>query len=853
MAFDAGSIIATLDVDKAPFDRALDAARARADEFSANKATLRVDADTAEAQAKLEALRLNVDTLDKTMRTSSEPGGGVASFGGGMSLLVAGLAAAVPLLPVVTGGVLALGGALTAAGGAALGFGAVALTEFQKATKASQELAAAQQKVNDATTAPARQKALEEQAALIRQIGPDTIALAQATHDLSTEWGTFAAVFTPALVTGVSEVNKALVTAMPLLQPVIGGAANVVNGLLARLDTTLQSPSGRQFFAWLSTQGPKDLQGFADALGSFAGGLTNLFEKLTPLEQQAVNGLANMAQAFARWTASHDFTNFIHYVATEGPQVLGAISGIAGALGHLVAAAQPLLQPALEIINFFSWIISHVPTGVTTTLLVAAGAVWAMNAALGAVASMDLVGVAARLVGVAAAESAVGGAAAGAAGGVGGLLGKLGSLAGFLAANPEVLALLGAGAGAALEYHMISQGAPQRGQDQQWVASQLQPQYRQDFLSAPGADVLKQIPTADGGWTYEPSTTIGGYTVPTRWLQPTSTVPATSITTGSLDSTYASQVPSQAWSSDHSSDYSQQVPGTSTSVYGRPGSGTSSATSSYYNQYLAGLNNPANMLPYSGGGTSGSGPSAVQNAMSALITAEGLRIGTALTSGIASGVNPLTGIFANLSSELTGKAQTAATALDQAFSSALQYGQQAAASLLPNVATGLPQTGSITNVTFDAQGNMISTPVSGAASGLQLTLGADQRFVADVAAAKKAGLSGTILDQFIAAGPSSDAQLAGILAGGSGTVGQVNSLYGQIASLATGYGSSVAGDRYGSQLVALQEQLITVIQQQLPASIAAQVGPAVAAALNGLAKSAQLAAASTPSKGTVGR
>jgi hypothetical protein len=265
---------------------------------------------------------------------------------------------------------------------------------------------------------------------------------------------------------------------------------------------------------------------------------------------------------------------------------------------------------------------------------------------------------------------------------------------------------------------------------------------------------------------------------------------------------------------------------------------------------LKGLNNPANMLPFSSGGGSGTSAAAkaAQNNAAATAYLLGISIPTSLAQGIAAGTNPLTATFQNLNQKLTGTAQTLGNSLESAFNTALQYGQQVSKSLTPNLISGLPQMGTMTNVTMGPDGKLTSTVQSPILGGLRATLGNDQQFVTDIAKAKKLGLSSTILGQFVQAGPSSLSQLDQLVNGSPDDIASINSTFGQITSLGNQYGLQQAANQYLQGIQSTLTQLLAALVNQPPA-----VGKAVTAALNGVAKSGQQLAAATPSLGVFSR
>jgi murein DD-endopeptidase MepM/ murein hydrolase activator NlpD len=200
--FNAGSIEATLDVDRSPFIRGLEEARAQGRRFAqerwqarldvdtgrvtAQLATLeaqlaavdgrrvqpRIDVDVARQLAELEALRAELDRIDGR-RVSPDMGGGTsemtafasasASAGSGLSSLIGiGVALGPALIPGIAGATAAVGGLvamLGAAGGGAGVFGAGLIGNITRVVGAQKDLETAS---TQAAAAAKTQEAAQE-------------------------------------------------------------------------------------------------------------------------------------------------------------------------------------------------------------------------------------------------------------------------------------------------------------------------------------------------------------------------------------------------------------------------------------------------------------------------------------------------------------------------------------------------------------------------------------------------------------------------------------------------------------------------------------------------------------------
>lgn len=836
--FDAGSIDAKLTLDRTSFSESLRIARAEAEKDIVIKARV----DTGQATADLAKLRAEEDLASSSSRdlgsaTGPDPGG--ASWG--LGLMGTAIVAALPLVPELSAGIIGLTGAVANAGVGILGFGAIAMTTISQATAATQKLQAAQNAVNNATTQKALTDALIKQKALIDSLQPSTIQLGQAIGGVTSAWKDFADQFTPEIVRDVKAFTDLMVTALPLIQPVIVAGAGAISTVISTLNNALASPSAKQFFNWMAGQAEHDIVGLLTAMGKFVGGLFDLFRAFTPVSNQIVNGLVGMANAFEHWAsglaASKGFQDFIAYVMKNGPLLTKTVGDLAEAIGHVLAGLMPLLAPMLQVIDWVANLVKNVPTLAITIGVVLAGALWLLNAAMVFLISSTLPNFIASLWGGATAAGALGTAAGGAAAevdllGTSALVaqGKLGGLLRLLG----ITTLAGAGtamavlAGAGAELYLLNK-----------TEGPKTPEEVNQFMYG-GGNGGSNDPTMSGlGWQQNKDGTKTWIGI----LQPDGTRNMTPPAQAGHDiplsdrNTAIPAGPSISSGSPTGSVFNQQVPGQTGSAFG----------TSVINP-LASVGSGAYKLPSSGGGGgAGSGPTAA-NSAAALFTLQGIDLGKMLLQGIVTGVSPLTDVIQSIQSGLSATGKQIASELQSIFNTAMQYGRAAAASLNASITSPIPM-GTMTNVTFDAQGVRHEQVQSSLAASFQMTLLKDQNFVANIKKARALGLAPTLLEQFIQAGPSSADALDALVNGDPGSIKGLNATDAAIRSLGTGYGDWAAQDKYGASMDATLKELLTEVAHQLAPKIAA----AVSSGLGGGTKTTQAKAASTPARGLHGK
>lgn len=808
--------------------------RARIDAAVPDRKDVKVGADTGDAQAKLALLDEEVKKVDRDASSASRS---LSGLGGSVNLISVGIASALPALPTLLGGLGAAAGAFTAMGASALSSGAVVVTGIQQAVKANQELAAAQKAVDDATTKAGRTKALEEQAALIDKLGPSTIAFGQALSDITADWAKFADSFIPQelqLAAGFEHLEKDV---LPQLRPLISNTFGVAQTEIAKLDAAVNSPGGKSFFSWLATEGPHDLQVVTDGLGHFAAGFGHLLIAFTPVERELVQGFDNIGRRFAAATqdlgTNSGFQKFLTTAERDGPLLVHTLSDVASAVGHIGLAISPVLPLELKFIDGIAQLINDHPAiaAALGAMFLGFEALKVINTIVGPLATVASIAAtgAAGMFGFAGGETAIGDAAAAATPEVAALDGAMAGAAtrglGLLSVLSQVGLVLGGGAIVGAGLGAASDQAKKSG----------------NFLTHTLGDVLGMLKS--GGNFGSPDFTnnaedFGSFVA--------GGVPVTSTVSGTVNSSGGdrpSKPSGQPGFFGGFGNLAKSLTQSTSSLGGIPEIGN---IVSYSSPFTGGAGGGA--LPLTGGGGSNAAATAAQNNAAALAYLLGINLPANLAKGIADGTNPLTQTFQNLNGKLTGTAQTLANTLENIFSTALQYGQQAEQSLVPNLINGLPQMGTSTLVTVGKDGQLVRTVQSPILGGLQLTLANDQRFVADIAKARKLGLDNSLLQQFVQAGPSSLDQLDQLV-NGSTDIKAVNSTFGQITSLANQYGTQQAQLQYLSEMSDDLKTLITAVVSALPPAI----GKQVAAALNTAVAPAARSAAATPSKGVVAR
>lgn len=387
--FNAGSIAATLTLDRDPYTEGLRIARSQADEFESREITAKAKIDNGRALEGLDDLQLRADELNGkdiklhvevkgaveaeaemlALRASVDGGGGAAdagSSGGGLSgafsglsgaagafmptLIGSGILAAPALLGATTGAALGLGGALSIAAAGLIPFGLTAKADFTQMQKDLTALTTAQHNLNTATTNPQRLKAMKElQAANEKLVGPLGVA-AKAFQSMQASLAKMEKDTGPAVFGVLGKTFGLIGDLLPKLEPLIDSTAKAVSGVLDQLSKAFNSPGFKKFIDFVSANIGPVLSGLVSSLMGFGGGLATMFEKSTPLINMMVGWLVKMGDQFDRFANSKGFSDFVAYAVQELPIVGGFLEKVTGFLGDLLKGLAP---GSNGVIDFF--------------------------------------------------------------------------------------------------------------------------------------------------------------------------------------------------------------------------------------------------------------------------------------------------------------------------------------------------------------------------------------------------------------------------------------------------------------------------------------------------------------------
>lgn len=400
-----GSIVAYLRLNDSDWNEKLDAAEAKARELSRVDPMVRVTADTAEAIAKLDAVKEAENRVGGTTTTVSRvqtvhgTDSNAAFQAAQESVLAAAYAqadAAIEKLRLAQdadnetmrqASVLGLKESLM--------MEALAAAE-RKAASAASENAAAQETESAATdkagksaqggagytgllaaAAIAAIPVLGSMTGAAFALGGGLTAMGGAgvlaflgIKDEMTKADSVGVQYSGGIAQATTEITALSDTAAKSMLPAFGKSLNDIEQSMPTLNTEVS-----QFSALLGTGVEVTLQG-----------VLNLFRLGNPLFVEAGQLIDNVAGGFLKWTTDGGLAKFIAYSEHELPIVMNTLGQLGGTVEHVVEAFAPLGSEVLVTVGAVSSVLNQVPLPVLLTLGTFAGAAFVAFKTWGAIA-----------------------------------------------------------------------------------------------------------------------------------------------------------------------------------------------------------------------------------------------------------------------------------------------------------------------------------------------------------------------------------------------------------------------------------------------------------------------------------
>ncbi|HDT6579220.1 phage tail protein [Bacillus thuringiensis] len=265
--------------------------------------------------------------------------------------------AATPALLAGLGGAVALFGT---AGVAAAGFGALAMTSITGVVEKTSELEKLQEKVDNASNAKERSKALAEQKTYLASLTEEERKAVQATSDFKLTWKDMEDEMSPTTFTLMANGMTLADNVMTKMFPAMKGVGNSFAGMIGQMNSAIESGKADAFFEHINTFAVPMFEMVMQSAGNILKGFGNIMMAFTPLGMQMGNGMVDLTAKFAQWTStlqsSTAFQSFVTFVQTSVPIILNIIGQLWNILVKLGTALAPLGLAILTLAsNFLMW------------------------------------------------------------------------------------------------------------------------------------------------------------------------------------------------------------------------------------------------------------------------------------------------------------------------------------------------------------------------------------------------------------------------------------------------------------------------------------------------------------------
>lgn len=251
-------------------------------------------------------------------------------------------------------GVMALGASAVSAGAGLAGFGIVATSVLGSVFEDTDKLAQAQEKLDQATNAEERKKAMEEIQQIYSGMNSSQRKAVEELQKFKTFFGEFTQQFQKPIFAAFTNSLKIAQTALTLAKPAIDSVSKSVLTISQNILTGLGSSEVKGIFTWFGQTAGASLMNFAKIAGNALLGVMNLIKAFNPLSKGMENGLVSLTQKFRAWSEglsqSNGFQKFIEYARVNGPLMINIFKNIMVVLGAVVAAIAPLASQVTHFI-----------------------------------------------------------------------------------------------------------------------------------------------------------------------------------------------------------------------------------------------------------------------------------------------------------------------------------------------------------------------------------------------------------------------------------------------------------------------------------------------------------------------
>lgn len=219
--------------------------------------------------------------------------------------------------------------------------------------QAAQQVAAAHRAVTAAALSAAASNA--GLADSMSALSPLEAQVAAGWTHLQGAFNLWAASLQPAVLPLFLQGMHLLQGLLPLLTPIVRGAAGAVHELITEIATTISSPFWTSFWRFLAQEaGPAILQ-LGQLVLHLAPGIAALIQAFAPLGTSLLGVFDQLAKQFSAWAQAlltdPAFHAFVQQMIGLAPLLAQTLGSVVSLLGSLMSVLAPVAGPALQLIN----------------------------------------------------------------------------------------------------------------------------------------------------------------------------------------------------------------------------------------------------------------------------------------------------------------------------------------------------------------------------------------------------------------------------------------------------------------------------------------------------------------------
>lgn len=317
------------------------------------------DGDIADAAAKIELLKKEVDSLDKAEKDAKDSGSG---FEFSMLMLAP---AAIPAAGAVLSLVGAVGGLASAllttvipvaAFGLSMKSAYTAITTFAGTLSTSVTTALANAG-GDFTTI---NNILDNNSAAFRKLNPVVQDAIINYYIMKDAVGQFQSAIKPEVYSALTQAFGIISNLLVMLIPAAKNAGEAIDTFLTNFNIRINDPTFQKFFSDMAKNIGTLVTDFGTGFTNIIEGIVALADAFMPLGVSMAGGFAKMTAEFDKWAQhlgqSKGFHQFLNVVETDGPLILKIVGNIIELIGHLfIAIGESKVNTKIftDILNFF--------------------------------------------------------------------------------------------------------------------------------------------------------------------------------------------------------------------------------------------------------------------------------------------------------------------------------------------------------------------------------------------------------------------------------------------------------------------------------------------------------------------